>query len=176
MAFPVSRDADSLLPRGSFSTLRFTRRRDRRQRHNPNIDAAWWPRSASLNAELGHLLQVAHETGFRATGVAYRLDDGWTDPPGHIEFAAQKVKVSGYHNFAAQKVKVSGYHNHHRDMITLIDGTSHQRLQVLVVPPATPSTLARRALRLAAAHTDPMQGTDLLAIVRGEIRTEAVTG
>lgn len=163
MAFPLPRDADSLLPRGFSSTLRFTRRRDPRQRHNPNIDAAWWPRSASLNAELGHLLQVARETGFRATAVAYRLDDGWTDPPGHIEFAARKLKVSGYHD-------------HHRDMITLIDGISHQRVQVLVVPPATPSKLARRALRLAAAHTDPIQGTDLLAIVRGEIRTEAVTG
>jgi hypothetical protein len=163
MAFPLSIEVDSLPARGYSSTLRFTRRRDLRRRHNPHVDAAWWPRSANLTAELDHLLQLARESGFQATGVAYRLDDGWMAAAGPVAFGARKVKVSGYHN-------------HHRDMITLIDGISHERLQVMVVPAETPPLLARRALRIAAVHADPIQGTDLLALARGEARTEVVTG
>jgi Family of unknown function (DUF5994) len=163
MAIPLTMNADSPPARGYASTVRFTRRRDVRRRHNPNVDAAWWPRSSNLTVELAHLLQVARESGFYATGVAYRLDDGWPAPPEEVEFGARKVKVSGYHN-------------HHRDMITLVDGISHERLQVMVVPAETPPLLARRGLRIAAVHADPIQGTDLLALARGETRTAVVTG
>ena len=162
MAYPLTMNVDTLPARGHASTLRFTRRRDIRRRHNPHVDAAWWPRSSDLTAELGHLLQVAHESGFRATQVSYRLDDAWTARPDQGAFGALQVKVSGYHN-------------HHRDMITLIDGVSHERLQVMVVPPETPPFLAKRALRIAAVHTDPIQGTDLLALAHGETRTAVVT-
>jgi hypothetical protein len=163
MAFPLSIDGTTLPARGKSSTLRFTRRRDVRRRHNPHIDAAWWPRSANLTSELGHLLQVARESGFLATAVAYCLDDGWIAPPGHVAFGGRKVKVSGYHN-------------HHRDMLTLIDGASHERLQVMVVPSATRSLLARRALRIAAVHADPIQGTELLVLARVETPAAVVTG
>jgi len=163
MPFPLSMNADSPRLHGYASKLRFTRRRDLRRRHNPHVDAAWWPRSADLTAELGHLLQVAQESGFQATGVAYRLDDGWTAPAGPVAFGARKIKVSGYHN-------------HHPDMITLVDGISHERLQVMVVPAEMPPLLARRALRIAAVHADPIQGTELLALARGETGTAVVTG
>ena len=163
MAFPLSIDHDSPTPRGYAATQRFTRRRDLRRRHNPYVDAAWWPRSSNLATELAHLLQLAQESGFRATGIAYRLDDRWTAPPGEVAFDGRKVKVSGYHN-------------HHQDMITLVDGISHDRLQVMVVPSATPPLLARRALRLAAVNADPIHGTDLLALARGEARAAVVTG
>jgi Family of unknown function (DUF5994) len=162
MAFPLSIDVDSLPAGGYSSTRRFTRRRDLRRRHNPHVDAAWWPRSADLTAELRDLLQAAQEFGFRATGVAYRLDDGWTAPADPVAFGARKVKVSGYHN-------------HHPDMITLVDGISHERLQVMVVPAETSPFLARRALRIAAVHPDPLQGTELLAMARGETGTAVVT-
>ena len=162
MAFPLSVNVDSPPPRGYSSTLRFTRRRGLRGRHNPHVDAAWWPRSANLTTELGHLLQVSGESGFQATGVAYRLDDGATAPLDEVAFGGRKVKVSGYHN-------------HHRDMITLVDGVSHERLQVMVVPAETPGRLARRALRIAAVHEDPIQGTALLALARGTSRTATVT-
>jgi hypothetical protein len=163
MAFPLSINDDSLPARSNAATLRFTRRRDPRRRHNPNVDAAWWPRSSNLTAELVHLVQVAQDSGFRATGIAYRVDDGWTAPPDGVAFDGRTVKVSGYHN-------------HHRDMITLVDGISHERLQVMVVPSATPPLLARRALRIAAAHAEPIQGTELLALARGETRSVVVTG
>lgn len=163
MAFPLTMNHDSPAPRGYASTLRFTRRQDLRRRHNPNVDAAWWPRSQNLAAELAHLLQVAQESGFRATGVAYRVDDGRPTLPEEVAFDGRKVKVSGYHN-------------HHRDMITLVDGSSHERLQVMVVPAETPPILARRALRVAAVHADPIQGTDLLALAHGETHTVVATG
>jgi Family of unknown function (DUF5994) len=158
MAFPLSMNAYS----PSASTVRFTRRRDLRRRHNPNVDAAWWPRSSNLAAELPHLLQLAQDSGFRATAVSYRLNEGWTALPDQLAFRARKVKVSGYHN-------------HHQDMITLVDGISHERLQVMVVPAGTPPLLARRALRIAAVHAEPIQGTDLLALARGNKRTAVVT-
>jgi hypothetical protein len=163
MAFPLTINHDSPTLRGYASTVRFTRRRDLRRRHNPNVDAAWWPRSSNLTAELIHLLEVAQESGFRATGIAYRVADGWTAPPDKVAFDGRMVKVSGYHN-------------HHRDMITLVDGTSHERLQVMVVPSATPPLLAQRALRIAAVHAEPIQGTELLALARSETRTVVVTG
>lgn len=163
MAYPLMINSDSPPARGSSSTVRFTRRRDLRRRHNPNVDAAWWPRSSNLTAELAHLLQVAHESGFRATRIAYRLDDGWTAPPDQVAFGARQVKVSGYHN-------------HHPDMITLVDGLSHERLNVLVVPSEMPALLARRALRIAVVHADPIQGTELLALVRGKTRSAVMIG
>jgi hypothetical protein len=163
MAFPLSMSFDSSPARASASALRFTRRQDLRRRHNPHVDAAWWPRSSNLTAELGHLLQSAQGCGFEATFVAYRLDDAWTGPPGQFAFGARTVKVSGYHN-------------HHQDMVTLVDSNSHERLQVLVVPPETPPIRARRALRMAAIHAGPTQGADLLALACGETRTAVVTG
>jgi hypothetical protein len=164
MAFPFTINADSPPARRSYSsTVRFTRRRDVRRRHNPNVDAAWWPRSSNLTVELTHLLHVAYESGFRATRIAYRLDDRWTAPPDQVAFDARQVKVSGYHN-------------HHRDMITLVDDRSHERLNVMVVPPETPPALARRALRIAIIHADPIPGTDLLALACGEARPAAMTG
>ena len=163
MAFPFSMSADSPPAHGYASTVHFARRRDLRRRHNPNVDAAWWPRSSDLTAELPHLLQAAQDSGFHATGVSYRLDDGWTAPPDQLWFSGRKVKVSGYHN-------------HHRDMITLIDGISHERLQVVVVPAETPPILARRALRIAVVHTEPIQGTDLLHLACGETPIRVATG
>lgn len=152
MAFPLSMNAQ-LPTRGSASPVRFTRRRDARRRHNPNVDAAWWPRSSNLAIELPHLLRLAHESGFRTTAVSYRLSEASTALPDELEFDAAKVKVSGYHN-------------HHQDMITLVDGVSHERLQVMVVPADTPPLVARRALRIGAVHDDPVQGSDLLALAR----------
>lgn len=154
MAFPLSMN-DSPPVRGHVSMVRFTRRKALRRRHNPNVDAAWWPRSSNLTVELSHLLRAAHESGFRATRVAYRLGDPWTAPPDEVAFGARPVKVSGYHN-------------HHPDMITLIDGVSQERLQVMVVPAETPAVLARRALRIATVHADPIQGADLLTLARGD--------
>lgn len=61
-------------------------------------------------------------------------------------------------------------------MITLVDGNSHERLQIMVVPAATPPILAGRAPRIAAVHADPIHGSDLLALARGETRTLVVTG
>jgi hypothetical protein len=163
MAFPLSINDDSPPASSCASAVRFTRRQDIPRRHNRHVDAAWWPRSANLTAELGHLLQVAQESGFEATRVAYRLDDGWTSRPDQVAFGARKVKVSGYHN-------------HHRDMITLVDGVSHERLQVMVVPSATGPRSATRALRLAAVNADPILGTDLLALASGETRSAVVAG
>jgi len=156
MPFPLSlsTDVDSTPARGYGPTLRFSRCQDTR-RHNPHVDAAWWPRSANLKAELGHLLRVAQESGFQATTVAYRMDNEWAAPADLVAFGGRMVKVSGYHN-------------HHPNMITLIDGISHERMQVMVVPSSTPPLLARRALKVAALHADPIQGTDLLALVCGE--------
>jgi hypothetical protein len=163
MAFPLTENSGLPHARGHTAKLRFTRRRDLRRRHNPHVDAAWWPRSPDLTAELGHLLQVAEESGFRPTAVSYALDDGWTAAPERVAHGGRKIKVSGYHN-------------HHQDMITLIDGVTHERLQVLVVPFSTPPLLARRALRVAAVHADPIQGSDLLALARGETNTADETG
>ena len=161
MAYPLNDESPT--PRGHASTLRFTRRRSLRRRHNPNVDAAWWPRSSNLTLELPHLLQVAKESGFRATRAAHRVDDDWTAPPEQVAFDGRTVKVSGYHN-------------HHRDMITLVDGNSHEQLQVVVVPAETSPLLARRALRIAAVHADPIQGSELLALARGATHAMVVTG
>jgi hypothetical protein len=163
MAFPLTENSGLPHASGHTSKLRFTRRRDLRRRHNPHVDAAWWPRSSDLTAELGHLLQVAEASGFRPTAVSYALDDEWTATPEQIAHGARKIKVSGYHN-------------HHQDMITLIDGVTPERLQVLVVPFGTPPLFARRALRIAVVHADPIQGTDLLALARGETHTADETG
>ena len=162
MAFPLILSDDSLPANGHASTVRFTTRGRHPGRHNPNIDAAWWPRSSNLAAELADLLQAAQESGFRATHVAYRLDDAWTAPPRRIAFGARIVKVSGYHN-------------HHQNTVTLVDGASHERLQVMVVPSNTSPLLAERTLRIAVDHADPAQATEILALARDGMYAAVVT-
>jgi hypothetical protein len=163
MAVPLSMNDDSSPSHEHAATVRFTRRRhDFGRRRNPNVDSAWWPRSSNLATELPHLLQAAEDSGFRATRVAYGLDDAWLEPP--------PLPIA----FGTRQVKVSGYHNHHRHMITLVDGVSHERLQIVVVPPETPQILATRALRIAAYHADPTSGADILALACGGRRAGVV--
>jgi len=130
---------------------RFSSRRPGGARHNPYVDAGWWPRSFDLAGELKRLLLDAHTAGFDASRVTYRLGDPWIAPP-------RSVLVDGRH------IKLSGYHNHCRDMVTLIDGATHERLEVMVIPPETNANLAERALQIAVVRADPTQGQDILAL------------
>jgi hypothetical protein len=130
---------------------RFGARRPGAARHNAFVDAGWWPRSFDLAGELDRLLIDARTAGFDTSRVTYRLGDPWIAPP-------RSVVVDG------RDIKVSGYHNHRRDMVTLIDGTTHERLEVMVVPPGTNPGLAERAIQIAVVRTDPTQGEDILAL------------
>jgi hypothetical protein len=164
MAFPLLTHADAQRASNDATTARFAARpREVGRRHNPNVDAGWWPRSSNLTVELAHLLRAAHEAGFSATRVAYRLNGAWTAPPRRVVFGTRHVKVSGYHN-------------HQRDMITLIDGASHERLQVLAVPPDTAVRLAERALRIAVADADPTPDAHILALAVRAGRTGVSAG
>lgn len=123
------------------------------KRHNPHVDAGWWPRSANLAAELTPLLLAAESAGFHASQVTYRLDDAWTAPP-RLVFAADR------------HVKVSGYHNHRRDMLTLVDEAGHQRLEIVVIPFGSSPAVAQRALDIVAYDSDPTLGEDIIARAR----------
>ena len=141
------------MPGKAREAVRFTSRRPDAGRRNPYVDAGWWPRSGELANELEQLVHAAVQVGVCVSRVTYRLDDGWTVP-------VRTVLVDG------REIKLSGYHNHRRNMIRLIDGAAHKQLEVMVVPPDTKPVVAELALRLAAAHTDPSHGTDILRLAR----------
>jgi hypothetical protein len=160
MAFPQTLVDDSPPPRSEAASRFASRSRDV-ERHNPHVDAGWWPGSSNLAAELVHLLDAAQTSGFRASRVSYRLDDPWITPPRHVMFDGRQVRLSGYHN-------------HHRDMVTLVDGASHERMQVMVVPPDTARAEAERAVQLAAERTDPTPGAEILVLARDTARAAVV--
>ncbi len=100
------------------------------------VDAAWWPRSTDLRAELPALLDVLWTAGREITRVTYN-SDYW----GAVE---RRIQVQG------RMVRVGGYQHQNPLLLGLVDAWGNDRLDVLVIPPETDEAVARRALHLAA--------------------------
>lgn len=100
--------------------------------HDESVDGAWWPHSVDLETEIGSLISEVSAAGFQACRVSYSLG-AWTAPP-------RRVFVDG------AKVSLGGFRSQHRDMITLVDGTGWNRLDIRVIAPDTDPDVARKTL------------------------------
>ena len=108
----------------------------------PHVDAAWWPRSPDLEAELPGLLDVIWTAAREVDRVSYAIDS-WLPVPRRLNIEGRRVRLGGFL---------------HQDptMISLRDAWGVERIDILVIPPETEPDLAAAAMALAS-HSGPNQ-------------------
>ncbi len=124
-----------------------------------HIDAAWWPRSVDLTAELPALLNVVWTAGREISRVTYSIA-GWDPAPRRIRVAGRMVRLGG---FADGDVLT----------IRLTDAWRNDRIDVLIIAPDTDPDVAQRALLFASEANDPDRAAEILARARRPISDKA---
>src|SRR5690349_10875019 len=98
----------------------------------PHVDAAWWPRSRDLEAELPGLLDVLWTAARDVDRVSYPIDS-WLPVPRRLTIEGRRVRLGGFV---------------HQDpsMISLRDAWGAERIDILVIPPDAEPDLAAAAM------------------------------
>jgi len=99
------------------------------------IDAAWWPRSRNLAAELPALFDLLWTAYRDVDRVSYNLPF-WEPTPRRMHIDERVVHVRGYH---IQDPLV----------LTVFDSSEDEHIDILVVRPEADADFAERVLRLA---------------------------
>ena len=113
------------------------------------IDAAWWPRSRDLTAELPALLDVLWTASREVMRVSYNLA-AWDPAPRRMRIEGRTVRLGG---FATSDPLTIG----------LTDSGGAERLDILVIAPTTEPALAERALQLASTADNPYGAAEILS-------------
>jgi len=119
------------------------------------VDAAWWPRSLDLTAELPALLDVMWTAGREISRVTYSIA-GWAAAPRRLQVEGRMVRLGG---FAASDPLT----------IRLADAWGTERIDILVIPPATDPEIAHRALRYASETGNPDRAETTMARAVGNV-------
>lgn len=121
----------------------------------PHIDAAWWPRSRDLEAELPGLLDVLWTAAREVDRVSYPIDS-WLPVP-------RRLTIEG------RRVRLGGFTHQDQSMISLRDAWGAERIDILVIPPETAPDLAAAAMALAS-HSGPNQrATQMLEVAAANL-------
>jgi len=112
------------------------------------VDAAWWPRSLDLTAELPLLMDVLWTAGREVDRVTYNLR-AWGPAPLRMQIEGRTVRLGGCATGDPYSVRLS-------------DAWQRERVDILVIAPETDPVIAERALRLASEADNPLRGVDIL--------------
>jgi len=118
------------------------------------IDAAWWPRSLDLTAELPALLDVMWRAAREFSRVTYNIAD-WDPAPRRLSVERRMVRLGGFTSIDPLTIK-------------LADERGAERIDILVIPPATVPAVAQRALRFASEAANPDRAGTTMARARFE--------
>ena len=121
----------------------------------PHIDAAWWPRSRDLEAELPALLDVLWTAARDVNRVSYSIDS-WLPAPRRVDIEGRRVRLGG---FAYQDPA----------MISLRDTWGADRIDILVVPPDAEAEVAAAAMDLASRSGANEHATRMLELAAAEV-------
>jgi Family of unknown function (DUF5994) len=113
------------------------------------IDAAWWPRSRDLTAELPPLLDVLWTAAREITRITYSLA-AWDPAPRRLRVEGRMMRLGGFATGSPLTVRLS-------------DAWGRERIDVLVIPPDTDASIAQRALLLASEGENPYRAEEILA-------------
>lgn len=119
------------------------------------LDAAWWPRSRDLAAELPALLDILWLAGRDVMRISYALEF-WEQAPRRLRVADRVVRLGGFHT------QIPG-------LLTLIDAWGRDRVDVMVIPPDAHPDIADRALALVASEPSPDHPDQVLQHARDQI-------
>lgn len=111
-------------------------------------DAAWWPRTLDLTAELPPLVEVLWTPDARSTASPT------TCPPG-------TPRRAGCGSKAAPCVS-AGFTVGDPHTVTLTDSWGHERIDILVISPETDSVVAQRIFDIASTADDPYRADEIL--------------
>jgi hypothetical protein len=115
------------------------------------VDGGWWPRSSDLTAEVPPLLAGLGMAGADVRQVVFHID-AW-DP------APRRLGVSG-----RGRVTLSGYYTLDAALITLVDTSGWEHINLAVIPPGTDAVIATRALTLAGRAADRHRPGEILEL------------
>lgn len=96
------------------------------------VDAAWWPRSRDLEAEIGPLLETLWAAGRDVDRVAFNT--------GYWDAAQRRIVVDGH------RVRLGSFAQQDRLMVELTDAWRTDHVDVLVIDPDTRADVADRIL------------------------------
>lgn len=112
------------------------------------IDAAWWPRSLDLTAELPALLDGLWSAGRDIIRVTYNLK-AWDAAPRHLQIEGRTVRLGGFATSDPTTVR-------------LTDGWARERIDVLVLAPDSDPDVAQRALMIAAESGSMLRAAEIM--------------
>jgi Family of unknown function (DUF5994) len=121
----------------------------------PHVDAAWWPRSADLEAELPGLLDVLWTAAREVDRVSYP-SNSWLPAPRRLQIEGRQVRLGG---FAYQDPS----------LISLRDAWGTERIDILVIPPDADPDLAAAAMTLASRSGPNERATRLLDLAAASL-------
>lgn len=113
-----------------------------------NVDGGWWPWSNHPAAEFPALIMALTPRIGPTRHIAYH-SDVWAPTEATLNVEGRVVHLEGSHITAAGTVVVTG-----QDL---------ERVHLLVVPPGTPSGVARAVLRSASCSDTVATAEDILA-------------
>ena len=112
------------------------------------IDAAWWPRSRDLVAELPALLDVLWTAGREINRITYDLP-AWEPAPRRMQIDGRVVRLGGF---------TAGVPS----TVTLSDAWGSERVDILVIPPDTHPAVAQRIFDIASTSEGPYRADEIL--------------
>lgn len=120
--------------------------------HPTTLDGGWWPRSTNLAIELPPLVAAFGCRGIRITRVSYH-PQLWDPALRKIRADDRIIRLGWFRNVDAHLVSLTGRNG--------------ERVELLVVPPATDPATAARAMALAITRRNRSSPTVVLAIAAG---------
>lgn len=112
------------------------------------IDAAWWPRSIDLTTELPPLLDVLWTAAREINRITYNAA-AWNPAPPRMRIGDRSVRLGGFTTSDPLTIRLS-------------DAWGRERIDVLVIPPATDRGTAQRALLLASETDGPYRAGEIM--------------
>jgi Family of unknown function (DUF5994) len=112
------------------------------------IDAAWWPRTLDLTAELPLLLDVLFSAGRDINRITYN-STAWQPAPRQMQIESRKVRLGGFATGDPLTVRLS-------------DAWGRERIDILVIAPDTDPSVADRAMQIASSADDPYRAEEIL--------------
>jgi hypothetical protein len=118
------------------------------------LDGGWWPRSTDPVAELPGLVLAIDAVHGPVKRIMLNVHD-WASRPRRLGVAGRRVRV-GY--FASQPTS----------LLTALSSTSGDRVDLLVVPPGTDSSVATAAMALAATPGNQVHADRILQAIHAQ--------
>lgn len=112
------------------------------------LDAAWWPRSRDLTAELPGLMAVLWTAGREVNRITFNLH-AWQAAPRRMQIEGRTVRLGGFASSDPVTVRLS-------------DPWGRERIDVLVIDPATDAAVAQRIFAAVETADNPYRAHEIL--------------